>query len=97
MGFPIVIVEIKKPGAMDDDIEGDQRRLPCIQKLMLDRMLSAGFKDPKVVGFLIRRSRYEIIIMSLDHEALMLSRHRGCLSFRKTISNLVFFVQHQAR
>ncbi|KAF9211161.1 hypothetical protein CPC16_009003 [Podila verticillata] len=69
-GFPVVIVEIKKPGAMDDDIEGDQRRLPCMQKLMLDRMLSARIKDPKVVGFLIRRSRCEITIMSLDHEAL---------------------------
>ena len=54
-GFPVVLVEIKKPGAMDDDVEGDQRRLPYIQKLMLDRMLSAGVKDPKVVGFLIRR------------------------------------------
>jgi len=54
-GYPILIVEIKKPGATDDDLQGDQRRLPCMQKLILDRMLSAGVKDPKVVGFLIRR------------------------------------------
>ncbi|KAF9083968.1 hypothetical protein BGX27_003955, partial [Mortierella sp. AM989] len=54
-GLPVLLVEIKKPGAMDDDLEGDQRRLPCMQKLMLDRLLAAGVEDPKVVGFLIRR------------------------------------------
>ncbi|KAF8952827.1 hypothetical protein BGZ52_003608, partial [Haplosporangium bisporale] len=79
-GFPVVIVEIKKPGAMDDDIEGYQRRLPCMQKLMLDRMLSARVKDPKVVGFLIRRSRCEITIMSLDHEALYVVKTKEAIS-----------------
>lgn len=53
-----------KPGAMDDDIEGVQRRLPCMQKLMLDRMLSAGFKDPKVVGFLIIRRKLFLLLLS---------------------------------
>ncbi|KAG9064050.1 hypothetical protein KI688_003229 [Linnemannia hyalina] len=52
--FAVVIADIKKPGAMDDDIQGDQWRLPCMQNLMLDRMPSAGVTDPKVVGFLLR-------------------------------------------
>ncbi|CAO3571023.1 unnamed protein product [Mortierella alpina] len=48
-----------------------------MQKLMLDRMLFAGVKDPKVIGFLIRRSRCEITIMSLDHEALYIVKTVG--------------------
>lgn len=61
-GFPVLIVEIKKPGATDDDIEGDHRKLPCMQKMMLDRMLAAGVKDPKVVGFLIRRESFFFVV-----------------------------------
>ncbi|KAF9578997.1 hypothetical protein BGW38_004934 [Lunasporangiospora selenospora] len=69
-GFPVLLVEIKKPGIMDDSLEGDQRRLPCMQKLMLDRMLAAGVESPKVVGFLIKRDRCEISVMEIEHEAL---------------------------
>ncbi|KAF9098110.1 hypothetical protein BGX27_000869 [Mortierella sp. AM989] len=53
-GFPFLLVEVKKPGANDDDLEGDQRKLPCMQKLMIDHMLNAGVNAPAVVGFLIR-------------------------------------------
>lgn len=65
-GFPVMMVEIKKPGATDDDTEGDQRRLPCMQKLMLDRMLSAGVEDPKVIGFLIRREFFFAVFCRCD-------------------------------
>ncbi|KAF9090488.1 hypothetical protein BGX27_002235, partial [Mortierella sp. AM989] len=78
-GFPIFLVEIKKPGAGDSDLEGDRRKLPCMQKLMLDRMLTAGVVDPTVVGFLIKDSRCEISVMSLDNEALYILRPVGAL------------------
>ncbi|KAG0373685.1 hypothetical protein BGX24_011389 [Mortierella sp. AD032] len=52
--LPLFVVEIKKPGAMDDDLEGDQRKLPCMMKLVLDTLLEAGVLAPSVVGLLIR-------------------------------------------
>ncbi|KAI7826120.1 hypothetical protein BC939DRAFT_475822 [Gamsiella multidivaricata] len=76
-GFPLLIVDIKKSGANDDDLEEDQRILPCMQKLMIDRMLDAGVMAPIVVGFLIRCSRCEISLMSLDHEALYVVKSIG--------------------
>ena len=48
------LVEVKKPGAKDSELEGDRRRFPCMQKVMLDRMLAAGVVSPTVVAFLIR-------------------------------------------
>ncbi|KAF9569200.1 hypothetical protein EC968_002671 [Mortierella alpina] len=30
-GYPLMIVEIKKPGTTDDDLEGDRRKLPCMR------------------------------------------------------------------
>ncbi|KAF9111268.1 hypothetical protein BGX27_005160 [Mortierella sp. AM989] len=58
-GFLIFLVEIKKPGASDSELEGDRRKLPCMQKLMLDRMLTAGVADPTVVGFLVKGHNFE--------------------------------------
>ncbi|KAG0257272.1 hypothetical protein BGZ95_005292 [Linnemannia exigua] len=52
--LPLFVVEIKKPGAMDDDLEGDQRKLPCMMKLILDTILDAGVLAPSVIGLLIR-------------------------------------------
>ncbi|KAG0360732.1 hypothetical protein BGZ54_009408 [Gamsiella multidivaricata] len=67
-GFPLLIVDIKKSGANDDDLEEDQRILPCMQKLMIDRMLDAGVMAPIVVGFLIRcplQLAHEVVLRTL--------------------------------
>ncbi|KAG0260528.1 hypothetical protein BG011_001849, partial [Mortierella polycephala] len=52
--LPLFVVEIKKPGAMDEDLEGDQRKLPCMMKLVLDNILDAGVLAPSVIGLLIK-------------------------------------------
>lgn len=52
--LPLFVVEIKKPGAVDDDLEGDQRKLPCMAKLVLDYILDAGVLAPSVIGLRIR-------------------------------------------
>lgn len=57
-----MLVEIKKPGADDDGLEGDSRKLPCMGKLMVDRMVLAGVPDPKVIVFLVRESRCENLV-----------------------------------
>ncbi|KAF8944065.1 hypothetical protein BGZ47_004696 [Haplosporangium gracile] len=52
--LPLFVLEIKKPDAMDDDLEGNQRKLPCMMKLVLDTMLDSGVLAPSVMGLLIR-------------------------------------------
>ncbi|KAK3842539.1 MAG: hypothetical protein J3R72DRAFT_127754 [Linnemannia gamsii] len=52
--LPLFVVEIKKPGVKDNDLEGDQRKLPCMMKLILDTILDAGVLVPSVIGLLIR-------------------------------------------
>ncbi|KAG0208375.1 hypothetical protein BGX31_002338 [Mortierella sp. GBA43] len=41
LGFSFVLVEIKKPGASGDELEGDSRKLPCMGKLMVDPCYSS--------------------------------------------------------
>ncbi|KAF9177035.1 hypothetical protein BGZ51_009279 [Haplosporangium sp. Z 767] len=81
--LPLFVVEIKKPGAMDDDLEGDQRKLPCMMKLVLDTILNAGVLAPSVIGLLIRGSRCEVSSISLDNEALYIHRLIGVFELPK--------------
>ncbi|KAF9197749.1 hypothetical protein BGZ49_001672 [Haplosporangium sp. Z 27] len=72
-GQPLFVVEIKKPGTKDPKdsiLEGDQRKLPCMMKLVLDNLLATGVSVPSVIGLLIKGSRCEIFSLSLDYEAL---------------------------
>ncbi|ORZ07705.1 hypothetical protein BCR41DRAFT_399515 [Lobosporangium transversale] len=52
-GHPFIVVEVKKPGVPHDALDSDKRKLPCMMKLMLDRLLSNGVPSPVVLGFLI--------------------------------------------
>ncbi|KAF8923534.1 hypothetical protein BGZ58_002832, partial [Dissophora ornata] len=81
--LPLFVVEIKKPGAMDDDLEGDQRKLSCMMKLVLDTILDAGVLPPSVIGLLIRGSRCEVSSMSLDNEALYIQKLIGVFELPK--------------
>jgi len=62
-GFPICVVEIKKPDAKDDLLEGDARKLPSMLKLSLDRLLDAGVESP-VVGLLVEGELFVSVIES---------------------------------
>lgn len=75
--LPLFVVEIKKPSVKDDDLEGDQRKLPCMMKLILNRILEAGVLVPSVVGLLIKGSRCEVSSISLDVEALYMHKLIG--------------------
>ncbi|KAI1292367.1 hypothetical protein EDD11_008794, partial [Mortierella claussenii] len=55
--LPLFVVEIKKPGAKDlkdVNLEGDQRKLPCMMKLVLNTVLQAGVLVPAVMGLLVK-------------------------------------------
>ncbi|KAF9167217.1 hypothetical protein DFQ26_005330 [Actinomortierella ambigua] len=84
--LPLFVVEVKKDRARDDDLEGDQRKLPCMMKLILDSLRKAGVSKPSVIGLLIRKSRCEISSMSLDNEALYIQKLVGV--FELPINNL---------
>ncbi|KAF9110289.1 hypothetical protein BGX27_006568 [Mortierella sp. AM989] len=86
--LPLFVVEIKKPGAMDDDLEGDQRKLSCMMKLVLDTILDAGVLASSVIGLLIRGSRCEASSISLDNEALYIHKLIGVFELPK--NNLQF-------
>ncbi|KAF9211241.1 hypothetical protein BGZ59_008362 [Podila verticillata] len=75
--LPLFVVEIKKPNVKDDDLEGDQRKLPCMMKLILNRILEAGVLVPSVIGLLIKGSRCEVSSISLDVEALYMHKLIG--------------------
>ncbi|KAG0312720.1 hypothetical protein BGZ99_009305 [Dissophora globulifera] len=90
-GYPLLVVEIKKPGAVDDDLEGDERKLPSMQKLILDRMLDAGVRSPTVVGILVKGSRCEMSLMSLEYEALYVVKTVGV--FKLPQNNLQLSLQ----
>ncbi|KAF9957341.1 hypothetical protein BGZ70_009540, partial [Mortierella alpina] len=75
--LPLFVAEIKKAQARDDDLEGDQRKLPCMLKIILDSLLHAGVSAPLVIGLLIRNSRCEVSSMSLDNEALYIHKLVG--------------------
>ncbi|KAF8948743.1 hypothetical protein BGZ47_002716 [Haplosporangium gracile] len=51
-GFSVCVVEIMKPDAKDDPLEGDARKLPNMLKLSLDRLLDAGVESP-AIGLLV--------------------------------------------
>jgi hypothetical protein len=53
-GLPLFVVEIKKPGAVNDNLEGDKRKVPCMMKLVLDTLLNVGVSAPSVLGLQIR-------------------------------------------
>ncbi|KAF9106495.1 hypothetical protein BGX27_009126 [Mortierella sp. AM989] len=86
-GLAFAALEVKKPE--EDDLqllERDRHKLPCMLKLMLDRLLEAGVKDPVVIGFLVAESRCNIFFMSLEHEALYMLKSVG--SFELPRNNL---------
>ncbi|KAF8926974.1 hypothetical protein BGZ47_002430 [Haplosporangium gracile] len=82
-GLPLFVVEIKKPGAVDDNLEGDKRKVPCMMKLVLDTLLNVGVSAPSVLGLQIRDSRCEVSTISLDNEALYIHRIIGVFELPK--------------
>ncbi|KAF9364867.1 hypothetical protein BGX34_000093 [Mortierella sp. NVP85] len=95
LGFPFVLVEIKKPGADDDELEGDSRKLPCMGKLMVDRMVRAGVPDPKIIAFLVKESRCEISVISLDYEAMYVKKPIGAFELPQTNLQLPLLIPGQ--
>ncbi|KAG0205980.1 hypothetical protein BGX31_002865 [Mortierella sp. GBA43] len=94
-GFPFVLVEIKKPAASDEELEGDSRKLPCMGKLMVDRMGRAGVQDPKVIVFLVQESRCEISVISLDYEATYVKKPVGAFELPRTNLQLPLLIPGQ--
>ncbi|KAF9583222.1 hypothetical protein BGW38_009996 [Lunasporangiospora selenospora] len=79
----LLVVEIKKPGAVDDDLDDDQLKLPCMMKLALDAILDAGVLEQSVVRLLIRGSRCEVSSISSDNEALFIYKSIGVFELPK--------------
>ncbi|KAF9180559.1 hypothetical protein BGZ49_004985, partial [Haplosporangium sp. Z 27] len=69
-GLPFLVAEVKKPGLDGDILEGDQRKLPGMMKIMLDALLIAGVQEPTVTGLLVSGSRCEVFLMTLEFEAI---------------------------
>ncbi|KAF9411983.1 hypothetical protein BGZ76_005252, partial [Entomortierella beljakovae] len=69
-GLPFLIAEIKKPGLDGDILEGDQRKLPGMMKIMLDALLTAGVQKPAIIGLLVCGSQCEIFLMTVEYEAI---------------------------
>ncbi|KAG0215034.1 hypothetical protein BGX31_000937, partial [Mortierella sp. GBA43] len=84
-GFPICVVEIKKPDAKDDPLEGDARKLPNMMKLCHDRLLGAGVESP-IVGVLVEGTRCSISTMDLRGEAFYIHKTVGV--FELPVNNL---------
>ncbi|KAG0266048.1 hypothetical protein BG011_003486 [Mortierella polycephala] len=82
-GLPFMVVEVKRPEIRDDRLESDKRKLPSMMKIMLDRLLSNGVKDPVVIGILVSASRCNVLIMALEYEALYLCKKVGSFELPK--------------
>ncbi|KAF9416475.1 hypothetical protein BGZ76_004660 [Entomortierella beljakovae] len=81
--LPLLVVEIKKPDAKDDNVNGDNRKLPCMMKIVLDAQLNAGVVAPSVLGLLIKGSQCEVLSISLVSEALYLLQLIGVFELPK--------------
>lgn len=50
-----MVAEVKKPGVVPQEaMKDDQRRVPSLLKLAVDRMLEAGVVEPCAVGILVQ-------------------------------------------
>ncbi|KAF9545057.1 hypothetical protein EC957_011298 [Mortierella hygrophila] len=77
-GFPIMVAEVKKPGVVPQEArKDDQRRVPSLLKLAIDRMLEAGVVEPSAVGILVQDSRCTVSVLTLEKEAIYLHRPLG--------------------
>ncbi|KAF9156854.1 hypothetical protein BG015_000032 [Linnemannia schmuckeri] len=86
-GFPIMVAEVKKPGVVSQEaMKDDQRKLPSLLKLAIDRMLEAGVVEPTAVGILVQGSRCAVSLLTLEKEAIYL--HRSVGVFQIPTSNI---------
>ncbi|KAF9135696.1 hypothetical protein BGW39_001095 [Mortierella sp. 14UC] len=77
-GFPFVVAEVKKPGdVLQGILRNDERKVPSLLKLALDRMLEAGIVEPKAIGILVQDSRCLVSVQTLEKEAVYLDREIG--------------------
>ncbi|KAG0249326.1 hypothetical protein BG011_009403 [Mortierella polycephala] len=72
-----MVVEVKKPEI------SVKRELPSMMKIMLDRLLSNGVKDPVVIGILVSAYRCNVLLMALEYEALYLCKKVGFFELPK--------------
>ncbi|KAF9348966.1 hypothetical protein BGX34_002135 [Mortierella sp. NVP85] len=75
----LVMMKMSKRGVNERHRAKDERMLLFSMKVSLDMMMKANVKDPEVVGLLSRDSRIEILTMSIQHEAVYISKPLGHL------------------
>lgn len=50
-----MVAEVKKPSLVPQEaMKGDQRKVPSLLKLAIDKMLEAGVVEPSAVGILVQ-------------------------------------------
>jgi hypothetical protein len=75
------VVEIKTPQKYPKDTMGDELKIHCELKLMLDILLQNGVEDPEVIGFLVQGT--PLILLDLHSFGSLISnlcrpcRNRG--------------------
>jgi len=53
-GLPVVIAEVKKPNELPSANSRDKRKLPCLMKLALNKLLMENVENPAVIGLLFQ-------------------------------------------
>ncbi|KAF9422050.1 hypothetical protein BGZ76_003828 [Entomortierella beljakovae] len=76
-GLPFLIAEVKKPGLEGNILEGDQRKLPGMMKIMIDSLLEAGVQEPVITGLYVSGSRCEVFLMTVEYEAIYTYKSAG--------------------
>ncbi|KAF9950853.1 hypothetical protein BGZ70_001203 [Mortierella alpina] len=71
------IMEVKKPRMAKEDVEADNRKLPCMMKLALDMLIHANVQEAAVIGFLVNGGVCEVLSMTLQHEAIYIPQSLG--------------------
>ncbi|GJJ74882.1 hypothetical protein EMPS_07240 [Entomortierella parvispora] len=87
----VLVAEVKKFEATQQECDRDRLKLYVEMKRSLDGLLSKGVDGP-VVGLLVQRHRVEVWVMTLPYEALYLPTHIG--SFDMILSRYYFGALH---
>ncbi|KAG0209621.1 hypothetical protein BGX31_002073, partial [Mortierella sp. GBA43] len=83
-GFPIVVMDAKRPFTANHLTLKDEFKLCNMMKLSLDLMIDNSVEIPTVVGILVQRDQVEIFIMDLPHEAFYPVKSLGTIKVPKT-------------
>ncbi|KAK3841481.1 MAG: hypothetical protein J3R72DRAFT_152700 [Linnemannia gamsii] len=86
-GHAVLVGEIKKLDASEQECQRDRVKLFIQMKRALDSLLDYGVDGP-VIGILVQRHRVEIWTMTLPYEALYMPTHLG--SFDLILSRYYF-------